>query len=211
MRVLFVGAHTDDIEHGAGGLLCKLIAKRSDAITYLCMSRCTDIPRNATILEDQEAVTRFLTANHVDVVMHDFPNRRLGQHAFEIRELLESVKEDVKPDLVITHWVKDIHQDHRLLAEESFRVFRNTSVISYECTRSCPEFAANYFVDLTKAEVDAKIELLALYKTQANLYYNKPDVVRALAIMRGVEVGIPFAEGYSIIRLIGSGPCAPLP
>jgi LmbE family N-acetylglucosaminyl deacetylase len=211
MRVLFVGAHTDDIEHGAGGLLCKLIKKQFDDITYLCLSRCTDIPRNATILKDQEEVTRFLTANNVAVTMYNFPNRRLAQHAFEIRELLESVKENMKPDLVITHWVKDIHQDHRLVAEESFRVFRNTSVISYECTRSCPEFAANYFVDLTRDEVEAKIELLALYKTQANLYYNKPDVVRALAIMRGVEVGQSFAEGYSIIRLIGSGKCAPLP
>jgi len=211
MRVLFVGAHTDDIEHGAGGLLCKLIKQQSIDITYLCLSRCTDIPRNATILQDQEEVTRFLTSNNVTVAMHDFPNRRLGEHAFEIRELLESVKEEFKPDLVITHWIKDIHQDHRLIAEESFRVFRNTSVISYECTRSSPEFAANYFVDLTREEVEAKIELLALYKTQANLYYNKPDVVRALAIMRGVEVGQAFAEGYSVIRLIGSGPCAPLP
>ena len=211
MRVLFVGAHTDDIEHGAGGLLCKLIKQALTEIKYLCLSRCTDIPRNATILEDQEVVTRFLTASKVTVDMHDFPNRRLAEHAFDIRELLEQLKVDFKPDLVITHWMKDIHQDHRLVAEESFRVFRNTSVISYECTRSCPEFAANYFVNLTEAEVDAKNELLALYKTQANLYYNKPDVVKALAIMRGVEVGIPFAEGYSILRLIGSNPCVPLP
>ena len=211
MRVLFVGAHTDDIEHGAGGLLCKLMKGQSTNITYLCLSRCTDIPRNATILEDQEVVTRFLTANKVTVDMRDFPNRRLAEHAFEIRELLEQVKEEFKPDLVITHWMRDIHQDHRLVAEESFRVFRNTSVISYECTRSCPEFAANFFVDLTEQEVGAKIDLLALYKTQASLYYNKPDVVRAVAIMRGVEVGIPFAEGYSVIRLIGSNQCVPLP
>ena len=65
------------------------------------------------------------------------------------------MKEEFKPELVITHWMKDIHQDHRLVAEESFRVFRNTSVISYECTRSCPEFAANYFVDLTEEDVKA--------------------------------------------------------
>lgn len=135
--------------------------------------------------------------------MLDFPNRRLPEHSWEIREVLEKEKDWY--DVIVTHWINDINQDHKCVAEECLRVFRNKSILSYECIRSCPQFVSNYYIPLTEEDIELKLKLLCLYKTQKSLYYNQESALRSQAILRGAEIGENFAEGYFAVRMIRRG------
>ena len=202
MNYLFIGAHTDDIEHGAGGFLCRALSNPEDKVYYLTFSKCTDLSRNLRIEKDQEAVKDYIQQRGGHVEMLDLPNRCLGNHGQEIRGHLEQIRNNFQPDIVFSHWEHDIHQDHKAVADETIRVFRNFSTLSYECLRSCPGFAPNAFYALKEEEISAKVQLLSLYKTQKELYYLARSATKSLASMRGVAIGCLYAEGFSIVRLV---------
>ena len=207
MKALFIGAHTDDIEHGAGATMLALSSRSDVDISYLTLSLCKDIERNKFIDKDHERIKNKLNELNIDVSMLDFPNRRMAEHSFEIRSALEKIRDAFAPDVIYTHWAEDIHQDHKVVAEESLRVFRNQTIFAYECVRSCPRFFANHFFPISEDELSQKIELIQMYETQAKLHYNLPQVTRALAITRGAEIGRDFAEGFSVVRSIGRELC----
>ena len=205
MNILFVGAHTDDIEHGAGGLLSSLLQGKKHSVRYLSLSRCTDLARNKKILEDQEAVQEYIESYGGSVRMMHLPNRYLPEFKQEIREVLEEEKKSFCPHIVFTHSRHDIHQDHKAVADECLRVFRNGTILGYECLRSCPQFVPNFFVVLEEKAIRNKIELLSLYKTQKELYYLTSSSTESLAMTRGAMIGEPYAEGFDLVRMVSGG------
>lgn len=205
MKVLFLGAHTDDIEHGAGGLLSACMNSAEHQVQYLTFSRCLDLARNDGIEADQNRVKLYLMGKGVFVQFADFKNKRLHEDREEIREMLEGKRDSFNPDLVLTHWTGDLHQDHKTVAEETLRVFRNTTVLSYQIIHSCPGFAPNYFVPMSEENRDEKIKLLSMYETQIGLYYNNPDVIRAKAMYLGADIRREYAEGFIVNRIIDTG------
>ncbi len=200
MKILFLGAHTDDIEHAAGATMSKEM-EAGTSIIYRTFSRCLDLPRNAGLEHDQQNVQSYLTKRGVDVQMLDFTNRELQKHAAEIRLVLEKIRDTHDIDLVFTHDPNDLNQDHQTIYQESIRVFRNHSVLLYQCMRSSNKFQPNYFVEITEDLLNKKLELLNLFKTQASLYYNNKEVIRALAITRGAECGSQLAEAFQVFKL----------
>jgi LmbE family N-acetylglucosaminyl deacetylase len=166
MNVLFLGAHTDDIEHGAGGVLSKFMPSVDLKIRYLTFSRCTDLYRNKSILEDQKSVSLYLEEHNVDYSMLDFSNRKLNNFTEEIRQCLEHERDIFDPSIIFTHWRNDIHQDHKTVFDESIRVFKNKNLLEYQCIPSCPAFSSNFFIPLLEEEIENKIFMLSLFKTQ---------------------------------------------
>jgi LmbE family N-acetylglucosaminyl deacetylase len=204
MNILFTGAHPDDIEHGAGGIFCRLLRQKKHKVKYLSFSYCTDLERNRKIKDDINNIQHHLEELGCEFLMLDFPNRKFPKDAFEIREVLEHEKVFFNPSIVFTHWEGDIHQDHQVVANECYRVFRNQTILGYECLRSCPKFAPSVFLLIDQIDLDSKIDLLSLYKTQA-LYYNSEQALRGLATVRGIEVGRDLAEGFSLVRMVSGG------
>lgn len=204
-NILFTGAHPDDIEHGSGALFCMLLKEKKHKVKYLAFSKCTDLPRNAGIVNEIEEVKKYITNNNGAVTILDLPNRKLPEHSWEIREHLWEEKENFNPDVIFTHWGNDIHQDHKVIFDECIRVFRNKSILSYECIRSCPQFNSNFYITMTEEDIKLKLKLLYLYKTQKELYYNQEQVLWSLARLRGALIGEQLAEGYYVVRIISDG------
>lgn len=200
-RILFLGAHTDDIEHGAGGSLAKALGLGC-FVRYVSFSRCLDLPRNATIVDDQEAVSKHLESMGCSVKMLDLRNQDLASDSRLIRSELGALRSEFEPQVVFCHWPRDAHQDHREVTKECIRIFPGSTILGYEVLRSCHGFAPDVFVALSEDEVEAKITMISLYKTQADLYYNRPDVLRSLAVLRGASIDRPLAEGFRAIRVV---------
>lgn len=183
MNILFIGAHTDDIELGAGGTLSRFLKNNSHKIQCLTFSKCLNLERNADIRFDQDMVLAFFEKRGVVYTMLDYENTKLEIHSGEIRKNLEGVRDSFEPDLIFTHWNQDTNQDHQTIARETFKVFRKHSIFMYDIPNSCFGFSGNCFIALSKEDAENKIMLTEMYATQKKLgYFNKDILMSHLSI-----------------------------
>jgi hypothetical protein len=47
-----------------------------------------------------------------------------------------------------------------------------------------------------------KIEIINMYKSQANRVYSEPEFLRSIVRIRGVQIKTHYAEAFEVIRLI---------
>lgn len=202
MIVLFVGAHPDDIEIGAGGTLMKHL-KRGDSIVYIVISRgekgCTYSDSCDRIRELLNVISSLrLESFHI----HGFPDTRLHEHFSDIKNILENIVSKTGPDRVYTHSLNDSHQDHIAVARATMIACRRVpQVLSYWSPSSYNEFRPSYFIDITDV-IEEKIKLLENYMSQGRKDYLKRELVRAVNKYMGFLAGSDFAEGFEVVRYL---------
>ncbi len=97
-RVLAFGAHPDDLEVGAGGLLARLSDEGAD-VTLVIVS----IPNHTEQRRAEAHAAADLIDANVFVLYEDRPCRVEDIPMHELVRRMDSVIGDVRPDLVITH------------------------------------------------------------------------------------------------------------
>jgi LmbE family N-acetylglucosaminyl deacetylase len=196
MNVLAIGAHPDDIELGCGGTLAAHAA-RGDRVSLLVMTPGENGPQAArSRITEQEEAASLLGARLYWGPFRDgaVPEGR------ESVELIDSVIEATRADVVYTHAVSDSHQDHRATARSSIAAARRTTrVVSYEAPTSLG-FVPSLFVDV-EGFVEKKLELLRAHGSQV-LKNRLVDLeaVQAQARWRGFQARIHYAEGFAVER-----------
>lgn len=206
-RVLFLGAHPDDIEIGCGALIAHIQGQAD----LLCVT-LSDNQKNPDLLnlvEEHQRSMDVLGVSKEQVVLGPFETRRFPYYRQEILEYLIKIHHHFKPEIVFVHSKADIHQDHLTLTEETLRAFRGTTVLGFDVIRSSYGFFPSFLVEVTQADVDRKIEALAQYKTYDSRYYFNPEITRATLIRNGAICERPFAEGFDILRVVGAFGCLP--
>tara|TARA_Y100001954_G_C15795003_1_gene597138 strand:- start:32 stop:670 length:639 start_codon:yes stop_codon:yes gene_type:complete len=207
-KILFLSPHTDDVELGAGGTLCKYI-ENNYQIYWLVFSTAVEsvpkgMPKNTLRLEFLNVIKK-LGLNSKNFKIFDIPVRRFNEHRQSILESLINVRNSFKPDLVIGPSQYDIHQDHRVISNEMVRAFKsNCSILGYELPWNNPKFKSQYFEKIDKSLMDKKYEILKSYSSQISLnrnYFDK-DFIFGLARTRGVQINSKYAEAYEVIRWI---------
>jgi LmbE family N-acetylglucosaminyl deacetylase len=63
------------------------------------------------------------------------------------------------------------------------------------------KFSPNFYVNLSKSEINKKIKAMNMYKTQIRADQRDGSSLTALARIRGNEIGLDYAEAYHIHRL----------
>ncbi len=200
---LVLSAHADDAEFGCAGTLSRLIAA-GVKVTSIVFSICreavdkTKYPEDIRRAECKEAAA-ILGIRNLRVL--DYPVRRFGQYRQEILQELIDIRGKEKYDLVFTHWKDDVHQDHSVIAAESFRAFKgvNTTLLSYEVPLDCQAFSPNVFVPLTQEDVDKKTEAVWCYQSEVarRPYFSKDALVSSLGY-RGPFAGTRYAEAFEM-------------
>ncbi len=200
-KLLFVGAHPDDIELGCGALIANVGAKAE----VLCLT-LSDNQKNPLL---QEVVTEHRRSMAILGVPPDhdrvenFTTRKFPTDRQEILEYLFKLNREYCPDIVFCHTKSDIHQDHNTVTEESLRAFRGTTVLGFDVMRSSYGFFPHFLVEVQAADVERKIEALAQYRTYCDKYYFDADVLRATCTRHGALAERRFAEGFDILRIVG--------
>src|SRR5439155_987482 len=82
------------------------------------------------------------------------------EHRQDILELLVALWEGWHPDAVFQPSLNDIHQDHQVIAAESMRAFKRTTILGYEIPWNNFDFAYQAYVSLQQAHVDRKVAAL---------------------------------------------------
>jgi len=201
-RLLALGAHCDDIEIGCGGTVLRLAAERPD-LEVLWVVFCSSPAREA---EARASAAEFLAGfARSRVVVHAFRDGFLPYSGAAVKEAFEALKQQFTPDLVLTHYRDDRHQDHRLVSELTWNTWRNQLVLEYEIPKFDGDFGTpNFFSPLPAATVERKIALvLKHFQTQGNKHWLTPDLLRAVVRIRGMECVAPesLAEAFYARKL----------
>jgi len=112
--VLCLGAHCDDIEIGCGGTLVEL-RRRHPGLRFAWVVFSGDAVRER---ETRAAAAALLgTGRNVKVDVQRFRPSYFPHLGSQIKDEFEALRARVAPDLVMTHYLSDRHQDHRVIAE----------------------------------------------------------------------------------------------
>ena len=210
-RILFVGAHCDDIELFAGGLL-SLACRNGHEVGVLVFSDHRGIvpPETADRAKAEFDTNIAELAQMPGAKLRDHSGQMLracsGEFESEraiIYKSLEQLRDSY--DLVVSHARSDTNQDHQQVATEVARVFKSAcSIIAGEFPNNdLGQFTADVHVALAEQDVDAKVRMLARYESQ--MFDGRPyfaeRVVRGLAAVRGSQIRTEHAEAFSVVRL----------
>ena len=197
--VLAVGAHPDDIELGAGGLLRRL--KEEGAKVYgLVMSQGEmGTPEKSRRGDEARAAARVLGLDALWIL--DFPDTRLRDCIPDMRDAVEAKLAENHIDLVITHSFRETHGDHVAVFEATKEAARCCSLMCFETVSTPAEFVPNYFADVT-AFFDDKLKAIAAHRSQGDKAYMNPELVRGRAAHRGLQVNVPYAEAFWVYRWV---------
>ena len=111
-------------------------------------------------------------------------------------------RKKLNPDLVLMPSLNDIHQDHATIAQEGLRAFKNTTILGYELIWNNLTFNTTSFITLDEKHIQQKCEALKQYKSQAKRNYMNEDFIFSLAKIRGVQIGVKYAECFEVVRMV---------
>ncbi len=203
LRILCLGAHSDDIEIGCGGTLLKLMERYPHLQIHW-------VVLGASGQREQEAshsAESFL-AGIADkkVIVRGFRDGFFPYMATEIKEYFEELKRDFSPDTILTHYRDDRHQDHRLISDLTWNTFREHTIWEYEIPKYDGDLSSpNLFVHLSEEQCRRKIKhLFEHFATQSNKAWFTEDTFFAMLRIRGMESNSPskYAEAFYCRKMI---------
>jgi LmbE family N-acetylglucosaminyl deacetylase len=200
-RILFIGAHPDDIELGCGALISNIASAAE--VFCITLSDNQKNPKLTNLVNEHFDSMSILGVPKDHVIVGDFETRRFIQARQEILEFLFELNQKYKPDMVFIHSKSDLHQDHGVVTEEALRAFRGTSVFGFDVIRSSQGFFPTFLVEVSEKDAQTKINSLAAYKTYHEIYYFGEELTRSILIRNGALCERPFAEGFDILRMVG--------
>ena len=203
LRLLCLGAHSDDIEIGCGGTILRIAAEIPGLVVrWIVFSG--DERRGTEARNSAAAVLEHVTEKQIEVLgFRDgyFPT----QHA-DIKDHFEALKRDFDPSLILTHRLNDAHQDHRLLAELTFNTFRDHLVLEYEIPKYDGDLGnPNFFVPLTRAQLQQKIDTISRhFVSQRGRNWFVDETFVAMARLRGIGCNAPegVAEAFYVRKIV---------
>lgn len=191
--ILCLGAHSDDIEIGCGGTLLQL-KKTCSNLSFHWVVFCASGTRAD---EASKGARLFTTGCDAKVVLKEFRDGFLPYTGATVKDFFESLKGEVNPDLIFTHWQGDAHQDHRLVSELTWNTFRNHLILEYEIPKYDGDMGRpNIFAPLESPLHEQKIKnLFDAFESQQSKPWFDRDTFLGLMRIRGMESN--SASGYA--------------
>ena len=200
-RVLFLGAHPDDLEIGCGALLHRIVQQTE--ILCVTLSDNQKNPDLRNVKTEHYQAMAVLGVPDEKIIFGPFTTRLFPDARQEILEYFLKLRREFDPDLIFTHSRQDVHQDHLTMADEALRAFRGITVLGFDVVRSSYGFFPHFIVEVSEEDAAKKIEALACYGTYRDRYYFNSELTRSIMVRHGALAERPFAEGFDILRIVG--------
>lgn len=201
-KVIFIGAHPDDIELGCGALIANIIP--STEVFCITLSDNQKNPLLKQVVDEHYRSMEILGLDKQHVILGEFETRRFIHQRQEILEYMLAIRKKLQPDMVFVHSSADLHQDHGTVTQEALRAFRGISVFGFDVIRSSHGFFPTFLVEVKPDDVEKKIQALASYQTYKDKYYFDPELTRAILIRNGAICERKYAEGFDMMRIVGA-------
>jgi LmbE family N-acetylglucosaminyl deacetylase len=200
LNVLCLGAHSDDIEIGAGGAILSLADRfRSLSITWVVLSA-----------DGQRAAEARLGAKlffpEAEVQLHEFADARFPMHLDSLKDVFVDLGRQVSPDVIFTHAEHDRHQDHGVVNRLTWQTFRDHLIFEYEVPKFDADLVTpNFYFELAAEVAEAKVRHLeAAFGSQAAKPWFDSAAFFGLMRIRGIECrsASGFAEGFHVRKAV---------
>ena len=227
-RVLFIGAHPDDVELGCGGIINKLSEEGCDIRVIMIAEgmscrydKCdinSDEVKELIKLRTDCAIKSLNSLGVNSYEFYDLPCGRLDNVSLiDINKIIEKEINSFKPYTVYTHSNTDTNKDHRIIFESTRIATRPGScalsdsfineVYLYEVLSSTEwnfdeVFKPNVFIGLSESNVEKKVKSLGMYDTEINSWPHprSAEGIKTQAKYRGMQVGTNYAESFILFR-----------
>jgi len=194
LKVLCLGAHSDDIEIGCGGTVLQVAEQYPDSRFYWVVFSAPGVRQG----EARRAADLFVGCDRLEMPrLQSFPDGFMPFSGAEVKAVFEDLKTQVSPDLVFTHSRHDAHQDHRLIAELTWNTFRDHLILEYEIPKYDGDVGQpSVFVPLSVETCRKKVRfLLDAFPSQREKRWFEESTFMALMRLRGMECNA--ASGYA--------------
>lgn len=202
LSVLCLGAHSDDIEIGAGATLLSLVDRGVRLDVHWCvLSGGGEREREA-----RASAADFLAhAARAKVEVMTFRDGFFPEQGEQIKSWFETLKGRVDPDVILTHHRDDAHQDHRELSRLAWNTFRDHCILEYEIPKWDGDIGRpNLYMPVSENALQRKIDLLiSHFGSQRSKQWFDAETFSGLARLRGMECRAPerYAEAFFARKL----------
>ncbi len=203
LSVLCIGAHSDDIEIGAGATILGWIDRGIRLDVHWAVLGAAG--RRAA--EARASANEFLAnAARAVVDLAEFRDGFFPHQACDIKIWFEELRGRTSPDLILCHWREDAHQDHREVSHLAWNTFRDHTILEYEVPKWDGDLGRpNVYIPATRALMRRKEQLLYEYfGSQRSKDWFDRETFMGLGRLRGIECRAPdgFAEAFHARKLM---------
>ena len=217
-KYLIVATHPDDETLGAGGLILRKKAENNKI--YVLNMTHMDVKYgynqnmvNQRNIEINKMISSYRLDGYYNLKLK--PSGLDGYPAEEIIGKISSVINEVKPNVIILPYYRDVHSDHRVTFELCYSCTKNfrypyikkilmmeipseTDFAIFEDT-----FKPNYFIDISNY-IAKKVEIAKLYQSEIaeHPFPRSEKNIRAYGTIRGAVMGSLSAEAFVLIKEI---------
>ncbi|EGK8085264.1 PIG-L family deacetylase [Campylobacter lari] len=217
-KILIIAAHPDDEVLGCFGTIAKYIQQGYEAYTLILgegkTSREINSKNEQEILEDELfRANNFLGIKKI--FRKFFPDNAFDKiPLLEIVKSIEEVKNEIKPNIIFTHYEKDLNIDHQItykatitatrsLQEESVKEIYSFEILSSTEWNYPLSFQPDVFFDISTT-LDLKLKAMSFYQSELRNYPHPRSLegIKINAQYQGMRVGLQYAEVFKSVKVI---------
>jgi LmbE family N-acetylglucosaminyl deacetylase len=193
-RLLCLGAHSDDIEIGAGATVLRVLRENPDVEVTWCVLSGDE----ARQLEARSGAEQILKGAARSIILKDFADSLFPEQLGAIKAFFEQQLKSTNPDLILTHARLDAHQDHRVVNQLTWNTFRSHQIWEYEIPKWDGDLTQpNLYVPVEADDATAKIDVLReVFSSQRGKHWFDDETFRGLMRIRGLESNTRYAEAF---------------
>lgn len=200
--VVCLGAHPDDIEVGAAGLLASFAANNPDTRFLFAIATGDSLRREEAIESAKSLLGDRVSTEFGGLTDGMLPYSHPAETKAFIREAAEALG---KTDLVLAPRRGDRHQDHRFVGDLAHQIFRSQMILEYEIVKLEGDLGpVGAYHPMTSAAVESKLDhLMSHFPSQHGKPWYDRDAFAALMRIRGVECVATdgYAEAFHADRM----------
>ena len=201
MTVVAIGAHPDDLEIGIGGTLAKM--KRAGAHVVMCVA---SVPRDYEVRVAEAKKGAEILGCELRILVPNACARIDDMKNYQLVGMLDELVREVQPAAMMTHSACEFHRDHvtvhnACLSTQRLKGF-DFFQFSPTMTRAVPvSFHPRAYIDISTT-IDLKMQSIEAHTSQFGGRGLEAEMYRDLARLNGRMVGVQYAEGLDVGRML---------
>lgn len=207
MNVLGIGAHYDDLELGCSGTLIKHV-EAGDNVTMLVITNSEyKNPKGGMVRSRRVALKEGTKAAKIigaDLICLDYKTFMVPFDEGLSKKIYHYI-EELKIDMIYSHWINDLHRDHQYAAKCTMMAGRHVPrFLMYRSNFYDTEeqFRGNLYSDISNV-IDKKIAVIKEHRSELErVRYKWLDFFLKEHENDGQKIGVKYAECFEVVRYL---------